>query len=63
MTAKDREESCIKLGADKRRVDLPLDDVRRIDALLAGKWGITIPLPIEQWVDRLSELAGDGFAA
>lgn len=63
MNAKEREEACQSLAADKRRLGLPLADVRRIDALLADKWGITIPLPVEQWVDRLDELAGEELVA
>ena len=63
MNAKEREEDCQSLAADKRRLGLPLDDVRRIDALLADKWGIAMPLPMEQWDDRLSELAGEELAA
>jgi SAM-dependent methyltransferase len=63
MIPKDRADACQSLAADKRRLGLPLGDVRRIDALLADKWGITMPLPIEQWVDRLSELAGEELAA
>jgi 2-polyprenyl-3-methyl-5-hydroxy-6-metoxy-1,4-benzoquinol methylase len=63
MNPHERANACQMLAADKRRLGLPLDDVRRIDALLADNWGITMPLPMEQWVDRLSELAGEELAA
>lgn len=63
MNPNDRAAACQMLAADKRRLGLQLSGVRRIDALLAGKWGITMPLAIEQWVDRLSELAGQELAA
>lgn len=63
MIPKDRADACQALAADKRRLGLPLSAVRRIDAFLADKWGITMPLPMDQWVDRLSELAGEELAA
>lgn len=63
MSAKDREDSCHNLAADKRRLGLPLDDVRRIDALLADKWGIKMPLPMDEWTDHLNGLAGEDLAA
>jgi protein-L-isoaspartate O-methyltransferase len=63
MTPQDRVDACQMLAADKRRLGLPLDEVRRIDAVLAEKWGITMPLPMEQWDDRLTELAGTELAA
>lgn len=63
MNAEERANACQSLAADKRRLGLPLSDVQRIDALLAGKWGITMPLPMEQWGDRLEELAGEELAA
>ena len=63
MNPHERANACQMLAADKCRLGLPLDDVRRIAALLADKWGIAMPLPMEQWVDRLSELAGVDLAA
>lgn len=63
MTPTDRAALCQMLAADKRRLGLQLPDVRRIDALLTNKWGIAMPLPIEPWVDRLNELAGEKLAA
>jgi SAM-dependent methyltransferase len=62
MTTQDREEACHELAADKRRLGLPLDDVRRIDSLLAKEWGITMPLPPQSWGNRLEELAGKALA-
>lgn len=63
MTPQNRADACQMLAADKRRLGLPLDEVQRIDAVLAEKWGITMPLPMEQWDDRLTELAGAELAA
>jgi hypothetical protein len=56
MTPQDRVDACQMLAADKRRLGLPVDEVQRIDAVLAEKWGIAMPLLTEQWGDRLAEL-------
>ena len=63
MTPQDRADACQMLAADKRRLGLPIDEVRRIAAVLAEKWGITMPLPMEDWGDRLTEFAGTELAA
>jgi SAM-dependent methyltransferase len=63
MTGNERETACQRLAADKRCLGLPLADVRRIDAYLAEKWSITMPLPPQQWEERLTELAGKTLAA
>ena len=37
MTKHDRNDACQKVGADRGCLGLPLDEVRRIDALLFGE--------------------------
>lgn len=63
MEAVERELLCERLIADKRRLGLPLEDVRQIDRYLADHWGITMPLPPAAWKRRLRELVGKGVAA
>jgi SAM-dependent methyltransferase len=63
MNPNDRTAACQRLAADKQRLGLPLEDVRRIDTYLDEKWGITMPVPPQQWEDRLTELAGQTLAA
>ena len=63
MDPNHRTAACQLLAADKRRLGLPLEDVRRIDAYLANTWGITMPLPSEQWEKRFAELADVELAA
>lgn len=62
MKVAEREALCNQLAADKRRLGLPLGDVRRIDAFLAEKHGITLPLPPDKWEKRLNALAGKTLA-
>lgn len=63
MNPNDRTAACQRLAADKQRLGLPLEDVRRIDTYLAETWGINMPLPPQQWEERLTELAGKTLAA
>ena len=63
MTESDRQSICERIATDKRRLGLPLADVRRVDEYLADQWGITMPLPPEQWRKRLVKLAGRELAA
>jgi len=62
MNPDDRVQACHNLAADKCRMGLCLEDVRRIDAYLAERWDITVPLPPHQWENRLAELAGEALA-
>lgn len=59
MNPNDRTAACQLLAANKRRLGLPLEDVRRIDAYLAETWGITTPLPPGQWEKRFADLADE----
>jgi SAM-dependent methyltransferase len=63
MNATEREQVCQQAAADKMRLGLRLDDVRRIDHYLADDWGIKPPLPPDRWKRRLRELGGSGLAA
>lgn len=63
MITNEREAACQRLAADKRRLGLPLEDVKNIDAYLADTWGISMPMPPEQWKKRFDELAGEALAA
>jgi SAM-dependent methyltransferase len=58
MTGLQRESACWKLAADKRRLGLPLHDVRSVDAYLRDQWGIQPPVHPDHWSDRLRRLAG-----
>ena len=58
MNAVEREQICQRLGQDKRRLGLPLEDVRRIDRYFADNWGITMPRPPARWKRHLRELGG-----
>ena len=58
-----REERCRHAVADKRRLGLGLEDVRRIDAFFQRECGIVPPLPPSTWKQKLRRLAGPQFAA
>jgi SAM-dependent methyltransferase len=62
MNALEREQICQQMAQDKRRLGLPLEDVRRIDRYFADNCGITMPRPPARWKRRLRELGGKGLA-
>ena len=63
MTFSEREVTCGRLAADRLSLGLSLAEVQQIDTMLADRWGITMPMPPEQWEERLATLAGHDLAA
>lgn len=63
MKAIDRQKLCRQVVADKRRLGLRLEDVRRIDAFFQSECGIIPPLPPSKWAQRLRRIAGRQLAS